>query len=99
MSFKDQLAADMAAFINPKEFADAHNIDGQSILCTIDEDKSSKNNYDGVYIVRRRLFVSLAGLGYRPVPEQKMNIDNQNYFVVDCIGTDLLEIVLEANMA
>lgn len=99
MNFKDQLAGDMAAFINPKEFAEEHSINGQSILCIIDEDKSSKSQTDGVYVVRRRLFVSLAALGYRPVPEQKMNIDNQNYFVVDCIGTDLLEIVLEANMA
>lgn len=100
MSFKDLLKDDITdVFMDPDEFAKEYNIDGQPVLCVIDEDKSSKSQTDGVYVVRRRLFVSLAGLGYRPVPEQKMNVDNQSYFVVDCLGDDLLEIVLEANMA
>ena len=83
-------------FLSTKEFAEIHKIDGEEITCIIDEDKSSQNKTDGVYNMRRRLFVSHGSLGYRPEPEQKMKVDDDYYYVVDCIGNDMLEVILEA---
>jgi hypothetical protein len=100
MSFKDVLAADMkTVFLNTKEFAEIHKIDGEEITCILDEDKSSQNKTDGVYNMRRRLFVSLEALGYRPEPKQKIKIDNDFYYVVDCIDNDMLEVMLEARQS
>ena len=90
------MAADIpAVFLNSNDFAESHTIDGQAnILCIID-DKSSPNQIDGVYVVRRQLFVNQETLGYRPIPGQKMNIDNEYFYIVDCIGEGLLEVILE----
>ena len=100
MSFKDILAADIdKVFLNPNEFAENHIIDGETIVCILDEDKSSTNKIDGVYNMRRRLFVSQRSLGYRPEPEQKIKVDNDFYYVVDCVGNDMLEVILEARQS
>ncbi|MGL5271829.1 MAG: hypothetical protein ACRC7I_15110 [Selenomonadaceae bacterium] len=100
MSFKDILAADMKnVFLSTKEFAEIHKIDGEEITCIIDEDKSSQNKTDGVYNMRRRLFVSWNSLGYRPEPEQKIKVDEEFYYVLDCIGNDMLEVILEARQS
>jgi len=97
MSFKDVVAADIEkVFLNTEEFAKNHTIDSDVYNCVFDEDKSSPNKIDGVFNMRRRLFISESLLEYRPEPEQKMQIDGEYYYVVDCIGNDLLEVVLEA---
>jgi hypothetical protein len=97
MSFKDILAADIdKVFLNTDEFAESHLIDKETVICILDEDKSSVNKIDGVYNMRRRLFISAKTLGYRPEPEQKIRVDDDYYYVVDCIGNDMLEIILEA---
>ncbi len=96
MSFKDQLIADMGIFLNANEFADWHDIDGKSILCVVDEDKSSPVANDGVYVVRRHLIINQDDLGYRPVPKQEMTIDGDTFDVVDCLGEGLIDVILEA---
>jgi len=97
MNFKDQIQDDISnIFLNEEEFAEDHNIDGQQILCIIDEDKSISNKNDGVFLIRRSLFVKESDLGYRPVPDQKLNIDGEYFYVMDCLGSGLLEVVLEA---
>lgn len=99
MSLKQMMLEDIeTVFLDPDEFAALHTIDGEeNILCVIDDDKSSKTNTDGVYVIRRRLFIKQSDLGYRPIPEQMMNIDGENFYVVDVIGDGLIEVVLEAN--
>ena len=98
MSLKEIMAADISAvFLNPGEFGEMHSIDGIDLLCVIDEEKTVANPVDGVCLNRRKLFVSRADLGYRPVPDQKINIGGDYFYVVDCIGEDLLEIILEAH--
>lgn len=97
MTFKDVVAADIEkVFLNTDEFAESHRIDGEDITCVLDEDKAVPNKIDGVYTMRRRLFISQLALGYRPEPEQKIKIDDNYFYVLDCIGNDMLEIVLEA---
>lgn len=85
-----------SVFLNKDGFAKEHNIDGENILCIIDEDKLVSNSNDGVYVIRRHLFISQTDLGYIPVPEQKIAIDGKYYYVFDCINEDILEVILEA---
>jgi len=82
-------------FLNTDEMAETHSIDGVNVACVLEEDKSSKNSLDGVYVIRRQLFVKQSDLGYKPEPEQKMKIDDAYYYVVDCIDNGLFEITLE----
>ena len=98
MSLKDVMAADISAvFLNPNEFAETHSIDGESILAIVDEEKAVPNPTDGVYVQHRKLFVKKEELGYQPLPDQRMNVDGQDFYVVDCVGDDLLEVLLEAH--
>lgn len=98
MSFKDQLAADIAAvFLNINEFAEVHTIDGQPNIKCVIEDKYIPNPIDGVYVKRRQLFINEPDLGYRPVPDQRIMINDDYWYVVDCTGEDLLEVTLEAH--
>lgn len=97
MNFKDQIQDDISnTFLDIGEFAAEHDIDGQNIICVIDEEKATPNQNDGVYVIRRHLFISQTDLGYIPVPEQKISIDDKYYYVVDCINEDLLEVIIEA---
>lgn len=95
MSLKEQFQEDIDIVLD--DFGEPHTIDGQpDIICILD-DKSIPNSVDGVYVVRRQLFVRESDLGYRPEPGQRMNFDNEYFYVVDCSGTGLLEITLEAH--
>ncbi|MCM0759603.1 hypothetical protein M7775_13675 [Sporomusa sphaeroides DSM 2875] len=107
MSLKDMMAADIAAvFLNPDEFAEMHEIDGQQILCVVDEDISKQRsnrqseNYDGIYQRELTLFISESDLGYRPERDQKMTVDGEWYKVLNCAASaGMLEIDLGANRA
>ena len=97
MGFSEMLQEDIdLVFLDTDEFAKEHNIDGEVIICIVDDDKSSQSKTDGVYVVRRRLFIKQADLGYRPEPDQKIMIDSQYLYVIDCIGEGLIEVILEA---
>jgi len=96
MTLKEQMAADIDdVFLNTDDMAETHSIDGVDIVCILENDKSSKNSLDGVYVIRRQLFVKESDLGYKPEPEQKMKIDDTYFYVVDCIDDGLLEVTLE----
>lgn len=100
MSLKELIQADIrSVFLNTDEVADLHIIDGDEITCIIDEDKSNKSDAEGVFIVQRNIFVHFDDLGYRPEPEQKIEVDGQFYYVVDCVGNDMLKIVIKANLS
>lgn len=107
MSLKDQIAADISTvFFNTAEFADEHNINGQTMVCVTDEDLSRQysnrqsDDYDGIYARQLTVFVREVDLGYRPERGQKMTVDSEWYLVMDCAASDgLLEITLGANRA
>lgn len=106
MSFKDQMVADMAVFLNVDEFADYHDINGQQILCIVDKDISKQrtnrqsDNYDGIHTRQLTVFVKEIDLGYRPERDQKLAVDGEWYLVIDCDAAGgLLEIDLGANRA
>ena len=102
MSFKDLIQSDLAVFLNVDEFADTHNIDGRDIPAVIDRDvlKQRSQRVDGVYSGEALLFVRLSDLPARPVVDQRMRVDSELFYVVDCNENDgLLEITLGANRA
>ena len=100
------MTADLATFINVAEFADMHNINGQQIICVIDNDLSKQRgtrqseNFDGIYVRQLTVFVRESALGYRPERDQKMTINGEWYIVIDCAADfGILEIELGANRA
>ncbi|MBP2655886.1 MAG: hypothetical protein H6Q73_3455 [Firmicutes bacterium] len=103
MNFKELVAEDAAGlFLNIDEAAENHKIDGVDLPCKFYQDKSTKGNFDGIYVVRRQLLVSPDYLGYRPCPEQKIKIDGKDFYVVDCIEyylSGLIEVTLEARQS
>lgn len=97
MNFREMLEQDInEVFLDKDEYARDYTIDGKKMTCCLDKDKSSKAEVDGVYLVRRLLFLKESDIGYRPIPGQKLNIDGQYFYVIDCAGDGLLEIHLEA---
>lgn len=104
MSLKDQITKDLDIFINPDEFADYHNIDGEQILCIIDEDNlgpiKKPADYPGVFQSIITVFCKLEELGYRPVKDQAISVNNRDYYVLSCAeSAGMLEIKLEANLS
>jgi hypothetical protein len=104
MNFKDQMAADISAvFLNTDEFADMHDIDGQSLASVVDNDvlknhSRQSERYDGIYKAEVTVCVKKSDLGYRPVTGQSMRLDGELYLVADCDEADgMLTIVLEAS--
>jgi hypothetical protein len=108
-ALKDQIASDLAIFLNLDEFADTHDIDGIDMPAIVDEDvlkerpRSSArdaNELDGIYLGNLVLFVRFSDLGYRPVVGQHIKVDSKLYLVADCSEAGgVLEITLEVNEA
>lgn len=104
-SFKDQIKADMAVFLNPQEFAEGHTIDGRKMTVLVDEnellerDKSKLGVHtDGLYKSRRLIFVSKDEFGPRPAKGKQLNFDGRIYRVEDCTEEDgMLAIELGVN--
>lgn len=104
MSLKDLIQSDIKnVFFNPDEFADWHDIDGKRLLCVIDDqiirerDGGQRSQIDGLYLDEVTLFVKQSDLPKKPVRAQPMRLDGKLYVVSKVSGTDMLEIVLEAN--
>lgn len=105
MSLKEQMAADISAvFLNPDEFAEMHDIDGNQVLALIEKDvlqeRSSRKSerYDGIYKGAVTVYVKESDLGYRPVYGQSLHLDSELYLVTECYaGNGLLTVGLEAN--
>lgn len=107
MNFKQLMANDIHdVFLDASEFATEHDINGQQILCVVDDDISKqrsnrqRDSYDGIYQRELTIFVSESDLGYRPERDQKMTVDGEWYEVLNCAGSaGMLEIDLGANRA
>ena len=107
MNFKQLMTEDIHdVFLDASDFASEHDINGQQILCVIDEDLSKQRgnrqaeDYDGIYARQLTLFIAESDLGYRPERDQKMTVDGEWYLVINCsANTGMLEIDLGANRA
>ena len=104
--FKDAVAADIkAVFINGLEFADEHDINGETVMAVVDGDiiqernSSSYSEYpEGVFQQQIMVFVSADDLPERPVKGELFFLDNERYIVDRCNeNMGILEITIEAN--
>lgn len=92
LGFKDIAKNDICAFINPREFAETHDIDGIEMVAMIDEyellerDKSKvlTQNIQGLANARKILYVAMEQLGARPAIGRQMEIDRKLYRVKEC---------------
>lgn len=108
-NFKDFAAADVAAFLNHDEFATLHTIDGRQMWVIVDSDQQGSHipsmqnaqppSYaEGVFALRKTIYVDPFELGYRPEEDQFIEFDHDRLRVKGLKDEDgLLMIVLEAN--
>ncbi len=105
MNLKELMAEDIDdVFLDPDENADEHDIDGQTILCSLEQvgtrvrSNRRDEQYDGIYKETAVLSVRQVDLGYRPVYGQAMRVDGVLYLVSKCDDDDgLLIVTIEAN--
>ena len=113
MSFKDIIAEDVhAAFMNPEEFSDLHDLNGVRVPVQIDSneqierEKRFNQHMDGVYLNQKLIYVSAED--YKKAPDRSglpkqgslLKLDGKIYRVADAIDEGgVYSITLEANKA
>lgn len=101
-TFKDFIPLDNnRVFINTNEFAEIHNIDGEDLPIVFDTDILNERplqHAEGVYLSHVVIFIDKKALGYIPVQNQEITVDDVIYTVMKVSDDNgLLEITLEAN--
>lgn len=107
MGFKDYVAADVSAvFINPDEFGEEHDIDGESISIVLDSDiiqeRSERMDMyeDGTFQNRIIFFVRKDDLGYVPEENQLMHFNGMPGIVNESREEmGVIRVALEMNRA
>lgn len=100
-AFKDQLRKDAkAVFLNLREFADEHCLNGYTVACVVDKDltQAAKDSFVGVFVNAVTIYVATADLEVRPVEGEMLELDGVFHTVrsVNAEG-DVLAIVAEVN--
>lgn len=100
-AFKDQLRKDAkAVFINLREFADEHCLNGYTVACVIDKDltQGAKDSFVGVFVNAVTIYVATEDMEVRPVEGEMLELDGVFHTVrsVNAEG-DILAIVAEVN--
>ncbi|MBE0470508.1 MAG: sugar transporter [Methyloprofundus sp.] len=104
--FKDAVAKDIKqVFINPLEFADQHDINGELVDCMIDSDILKERNAqtyaefaEGVNLAQKVIYVALADLPQSPIRGELFFLDGKRFIVDDVAENDgMLEITIGAN--
>lgn len=104
-SFKDCVAADIhGVFLNNQEFASTHTIDGKEMDAVVDDNAMLERDAarggvhsDGIYKVRRLLYVSRDDYGGRPPSGKRLVLDGREYRVVQADDdAGMLAIEIEA---
>lgn len=107
-AFKDAIAADIkGVFINPLEFAEQHNINGQIVTAMVDSDilkersRPTASEYaEGVFIDEKLVYVAADDLQRKPVEGEMFRLDNRRYIVKEVVDNmGVLEITITANEA
>lgn len=105
-AFKDAIAADIkAVFLNGLEFADEHNINGNTVLCVVDDDiidehasRSSPDYVDGVFTNQKMIYAAESDFSNPPVRGELLRLDGERFMVVKVArNMGVLEITIEAN--
>lgn len=100
-TFKEDIEFDLDSFLNDREFCDEHNINGNIVICLVDEDisdeRTSKNRDEGVYIIQKSLFIKKENID-KPAIESLLTLDNEDYLVTNVKEAGFLyEIILVRN--
>lgn len=104
-AFKDYLSYDLDnVFFNIDEFAEPHNVNGQSMDIIIDDDElkerqQNRNKFledpQGVYNADVLFYVKKSDFGEKPEVMENLWLDNELYQVVDAVENNgVLEITL-----
>lgn len=104
-AFKDAVKKDIeGVFLNIDEFADRHKLNGQDVICLVDEDKteaakvSVRNPYEGIFVNAITIYVKSADLERQPVEGELLRLDKALYRVASVSSEmGMLTIVAEAN--
>lgn len=85
MGFKDIVKNDIKnVFLNFDEFATKHTINGKELLAVVDEDTSTERSItdvNNIYYGSKLLYVAVDDLGFKPVIEGNIRLDNVMYQV------------------
>lgn len=104
-SFKECIAADVHnVFLNGKEFAGKHTVNGKKMNVQADENEllerdkaQSGKRAEGLYRSRRLIYVAQDDFGPRPAIDAILTLDGRMYRVKDCTAeAGMLAIELEA---
>ena len=86
-TFKDFIESDLDVFINPDEFGYNHNINGEDILCLVDEDffderSTTKDDLrqGGVYPKIKSIFIKKIDIE-EPAIDEQLRLDAELYLV------------------
>lgn len=101
-TFKDFIKPDLDVFINPDEFGYYHNINGEDILCLVDEDlfderSTTKDDLrqGGVYQKIKSIFIKKIDIE-KPAIDEQLRLDAELYLVVNVNEAgSLFEIQIE----
>ena len=103
-AFKEQLKKDLGVFINFDEFGSEHVINGETVICLIDEDifeergtTKMESKFDGVFIKTKSIFVRMEDIE-KPLIQERLVLDGNYYIVDDVMETEhLYEIQISRN--
>jgi hypothetical protein len=76
VTFKEQLTADLPVFVNPDEFADTIDIDGEAVSCVLD-DQESPAAFDGVATQESTLYALTSSFYKMPVVRQRVKVNDR----------------------
>ena len=74
MGFADQVAADLATFVNPTEFGEVRDVDGMPVACVLDDDLRLPGDSEGVYLSESLLHLRKDDLAEVPAITQRMSV-------------------------
>lgn len=97
MNFKEQMAADVRTFMNPREFANVHVLDERALWMIVENYTRDGEPFpyaEGVSVYRKVIHVDLVELGYVPPRGQVSTLDGLTYMVT---GVDIEETDMDAN--
>lgn len=105
ITFKDAVKSDIKrVFINPKEFADIHEVNGEEVSLVVDTNLISEyrdtkaNPISGVFLNTKVLYVHAEDLGYSPVEGEILTLDGIMHIVRSVsMEHGVLVITIEAN--
>lgn len=105
-AFKNQVQRDVSnVFLNPDEFSDIHNIDGNNMSVQIDESEALERQLRfaqdvGTYKLQKIIYVASADYGKMPFIGKLLILDGLTYKVADVTEeSGIYAITVERNKA